>query len=94
MNLPEQYYSLLMMVAMFAFLYFFMMRPQKKREKAVAEMRANIKVGDKVITIGGIVGIVVIAKEDYLTIETTGMKTRVELTRWGISSVNNEDLTD
>ena len=52
-----------MMVAMFAFLYFFMMRPQKKKEKAIAEMRSNLKVGDNVITIGGVVGTIVILKE-------------------------------
>ncbi len=87
--MPQEYYSILMMVAMFAFLYFFMMRPQKKKEKAIAEMRSNLKVGDNVITIGGVVGTIVILKEDYVTIETSGMKTRLEFTKWGISSVNN-----
>ncbi len=88
--MPQQYYSILMMGGMFAFFYFFMIRPQKKKEKEIAEMRANLKVGDKVITIGGVVGTIVLIKEDYVTIETTGMKTRLEFTKWGISSVNNQ----
>lgn len=83
----NQYYSIIMMVAMLAFFYFFLIRPQKKKEKEINQMRASLKVGDKIITIGGIVGTIVLLKEDYVTIETSGMKTRLELTRWGISSV-------
>lgn len=83
----QNYYSIIMLVAMLAFFYFFLMRPQKKKEKEINEMRANLKVGDNIITIGGIVGTIVLLKEDYVTIETSGMKTRIELTKWGISSV-------
>ncbi len=92
--MPQQYYSILMMVGMFAFFYFFMIRPQKKKEKEIAEMRANLKVGDKIITIGGIVGTIVLLKEDYVTIETSGMKTRLEFTKWGISTVNNQSHSE
>lgn len=83
----NQYYSIIMMIAMLAFFYFFLIRPQKKKEKEINAMRSNLKVGDKIITIGGIVGTIVLLKEDYVTIETSGMDTRLELTRWGISSV-------
>lgn len=81
--------NFLPLVLMLGVLYFFMIRPQKKREKEINDMRSNLKVGDKVITIGGIVGEIVIIKDDYVTIETTGMKTRVEITKWGIGSVVN-----
>lgn len=47
---------LFMMVIMFAIIYFFMIRPQKKREKAINEYRNALKVGDEVVTIGGIHG--------------------------------------
>ncbi len=83
----QQYYTLLLTVGMMAFFYFFVMRPQKKKENELNTMRANLKVGDDVITIGGIVGKIVIVKEDYLTIETSGMKTRLEIAKWAISSV-------
>lgn len=85
--MPQQFQGIIMMVAMLAFFYFFMIRPQKKKEKEVEAMRKALKVGDDIITIGGIVGKIVIVKDDYITIETSGMKTRMEITKWGVSSV-------
>ncbi len=86
--MPQQYYSILIMIATMAFFYFFIMRPQKKKEKELNNLRDNAKVGDHVITIGGIVGTIVLVKEDYITIETSGMKTRIEFAKWAISSIN------
>lgn len=83
----QQYYSIFLMVAMVGFFYLFIMRPQKKKENELNAMRSNLKVGDNIITIGGIVGTVVIVKEDYITIETSGMKSRLELAKWSISSI-------
>ena len=61
--------SLVLMVGMLALFYFLLIRPQKKREKKVAEMRNSLKEGDKIITIGGIHGRVVKTGEDFITIE-------------------------
>lgn len=47
---------IIMMVALFAIMYFFMIRPQQKKQKAIQEARNAIKVGDKVVTAGGIHG--------------------------------------
>lgn len=47
---------IIMMVALFAIMYFFMIRPQQKKQKALQEARNSIKVGDKVVTAGGIHG--------------------------------------
>ncbi len=80
----------LMMVAF----YFLFIRPQKKREKQIKDMRENLKVGDEIITIGGIKGTIVLIKEDYLILETSGNKSRIDLMKWGVNSVvvDKEDL--
>jgi preprotein translocase subunit YajC len=54
----EQLYGLLPFILMFVLLYFLMIRPQQKRQKAMREMHNNLKKGDKVITIGGFHGII------------------------------------
>ena len=74
-------------VIFIAFMYFAMIRPQRKKEKQSAEMRKNIEVGDQVTTIGGIVGKVVSIKEDIITIETGGAdRNKIKLQRWAINS--------
>ena len=55
---------ILMMVALFAIMYFFTIRPQKKQQKKEQEMRDATQVGDEITTIGGIMGRVVTVKED------------------------------
>ncbi len=87
MGNTEQLMSFLPLVVMLVFFYLFIMRPQKKKDKEVTEMRASIKVGDDIVTIGGMVGKVVVVKEDMVTFETSGMKTRIEIYKWGISSI-------
>lgn len=52
----EKYSMPLMLVAVFAIMYFMMIRPQQKRQKEVQKMRESMKVGDKVVTAGGIHG--------------------------------------
>lgn len=47
--------GLLMWVAVFGVFYFLLIRPQKKKDKMLKEMRENLSVGDKVTTIGGII---------------------------------------
>ena len=73
-------------ILMILFFYFFLIRPQRKKEKAIDAMRKGVKAGDKVITIGGIRGRVVKEREETLILEI-GEKTRIEVMRWSISSV-------
>ncbi|MDO5725964.1 MAG: preprotein translocase subunit YajC [Tissierellia bacterium] len=82
----EQFMTFLPLIAVILFFYFGIMRPQKKKEKEIQAMRESIKVGDDILTIGGIVGKVVVVKEDMLTIETGAPKSRIELYKWGINS--------
>ena len=48
--------SMIMIVAMLAMLYFFMIRPENKRKKEAQNMRDSLTVGDVITTIGGITG--------------------------------------
>lgn len=47
---------ILMMIAIFAIMYFLMIRPQQKKQKQLNEFRKNLQRGDKVVTVGGIYG--------------------------------------
>ena len=78
--------SILMLVAMLAVFYFLLIRPENKRKKDAENMRSAVKNGDKITTIGGIVGTVVNVKDDKIVIETGADQVRIELAKWAISS--------
>ena len=73
-------------VAIIAFFYFVMIRPEKKRKQKLEEMRNSIEVGDDITTIGGIMGTVVSENQNKIVIETGADRVRIELARWAISS--------
>lgn len=75
-------------IVVIAAFYFFLIRPQQKRDKATKTMRESVKEGDEVVTIGGIYGKVVSAKEDVLTIEVGADKVKLRIARWAIGKVN------
>ena len=77
---------LIMMVLMFAIFYFMLIRPENKRKKEAEEMRSSVKTGDKITTIGGIIGTVVNVKDDKIVIETSADQVRMELAKWAIST--------
>ena len=77
---------LIMMVAMFAIFYFMLIRPENKRKKEAEQMRSAVKKGDKITTIGGIVGTVVDVKENNIVIETSADQVRIELAKWALST--------
>ncbi len=68
--------------------YFFMIRPQKKREKQTRDMINAIQVGDDILTIGGIRGTVARIKDDRLFIESSKQdKTVLEIEKWAVKDV-------
>ncbi|MDQ0507866.1 preprotein translocase subunit YajC [Aedoeadaptatus ivorii] len=79
--------TLVTIVMMMAIFYFGIIRPNKKKEKEAAKMLENLAVGDKIQTYGGIVAKIVQIKEDVVLVESSGMKTRLELMKWSIKSV-------
>jgi len=78
--------TVVMMVAMLAIFYFMLIRPENKRKKEAEEMRSAVRKGDKITTIGGIVGTVVDVKESRIVIETGADQVRIELEKWAMSS--------
>ena len=78
--------TILMLVAMLAVFYFMMIRPENKRKKEAEQMRSAVKVGDEIVTIGGIRGKIVNVKEDKFVIETGADQVRIEFDKWALSS--------
>ena len=74
---------LLIMVGVF---YFMLIRPENKRKKEAEQLRSNIKNGDRITTIGGIMGTVVDVKGDSFVIETSADQVRVEFAKWALST--------
>lgn len=82
----NQYSFIILMVVLFVAMYFFTIRPQKKRQKEEQEMRNSLEIGDEIITIGGIVGRVVTIREDDIVIETGADRTKMKIQRWAINT--------
>lgn len=82
----EQYASWLLPLGFLGVFYFFLIRPQQKKEKKIKEMRSALKVGETITTIGGICGKITSLKEDFVTIEVGSEKTKIVVTRWAIGS--------
>ncbi len=78
--------TILMLVLMIAIFYFMLIRPENKRKKEAEAMRNALKVGDKITTIGGIVGKVVDIKEDKFVVESGADQVRIELAKWALST--------
>ena len=78
--------TIIMMVAMLGIFYFMLIRPENKRKKEAEQMRSSVRKGDKITTIGGIVGTVVDVKENNIVIETSADQVRIEFAKWAISS--------
>ena len=78
--------SIIMIVAMLAVFYFMLIRPENKRKKEAEQMRSSVKTGDKITTIGGVVGVVVNVKDDKIVLETGADQVRIEFAKWAIST--------
>lgn len=81
-------YSIIMIGGLLLVFYFFMIRPQRKQEKETQTMRNNLAIGDEIVTIGGIVGIIVaISGEETITIISSRDRTRIQLLKSAVSRV-------
>jgi preprotein translocase subunit YajC len=82
--------TMLPMIAIYAVLfgalYFFMIRPQKKKQKEEKQMRENLQIGDEIVTIGGIYGRVISLKEDTIVIESVSDRSKITIARWALQS--------
>ena len=85
------YASIALLVLMFIVFYFILIRPQRKRDKDLKEQMSKLSVGDRVVTIGGLVGFVANIKDNEITISTSAANTLVTFTKSAISSVVKRD---
>lgn len=76
------------LVLMFGLMWLLMIRPQKKKEKALKELISSMTVGDQVLTIGGVVGRIVNIRDDEVTISTSVANTLITFKKSAISSVS------
>lgn len=82
------------MILVFVVFYFLLIRPQRKKDKEAKAMLDNLKVGDRICTIGGIYGTIVRIKDDVLTIEVGEQKTQMVFARWAVRNVEQLSVTN
>lgn len=78
---------LLPMVLIVVVFYFMLIRPQRKKDKKVKDMLSNLKVGDRICTIGGIYGTIIGLREDTIVLSVGSKDTPIVLARWAIRNV-------
>ncbi|ASS86675.1 preprotein translocase subunit YajC [Geobacillus stearothermophilus] len=78
--------NLLPIVLFFVIFYFLLIRPQQKRQRAIQQMQANLKKGDKIVTIGGLHGIIDSVDEDKIIVRA-GDGTRLTFDRSAVREV-------
>lgn len=83
--------SFLFLGLLFAAMYFMLIRPQSKRQKAIAEMQRSLTTGADVITIGGIHGHVVAVTDEYVDLEVTGDGVTLRFKRSAVADVLTDD---
>ena len=84
----SSFMPIILLGVMLVAMYFFMFRPQKKQEREINNMRANLQVGDEITTIGGIIGKIVSIKDETVLVETGRDKVRIRFLRSAIRSVD------
>ena len=90
------YYAVqfLPMILIFVIFYFMLIRPQRKKDKEAKQMLENLKVSDRICTIGGIYGTIVRIKDQVLTIEVGEQKTQMMIARWAVRTVEQLSVTN
>ena len=84
--------SLLPMILIFVVFYFMLIRPQRKKDKKIKEMLDNLKVSDRICTIGGIYGTIVGIKDDTVTLSVGKDNLSMVVARWAIRSVEEVSI--
>ena len=78
------------MVALFAIFYFLFIRPQRKKEKQLEELRSSLEVGQMVTTIGGMLATVAKVEEEFVVLEVGPNRTKMPFKKWAIASVEEK----
>lgn len=80
-------FNIVLLVVFISLIYFMMIRPQKKRDKEITDMRSSLKAGDQIVTVGGIVGRIVRINDERILIETGTNKTKMEIVKTAVGSI-------
>ncbi|HWQ32246.1 MAG TPA: preprotein translocase subunit YajC [Blastocatellia bacterium] len=86
--------SLIPFVLMIAAMYFLLILPQRKRQRAVQEMLDNLKVGDNIVTSGGIYGTITIIHEDRKTLQikiADNPAVRIKIARTAVAGLQGQE---
>ena len=87
--------TMLIMFALFGLMFYFLiLRPQKKQQKQIEDMRNSLKVGDEISTTGGILGKIIQIKDDFLVIENGADRTKIKIAKWAVRSIDVPVETD
>ena len=90
--MPQLLATLLLLVAMFAIMYFLLILPEKKRTKKYNTMLSELKVNDEVLTRGGIIGKIITIDEDQMVIQSGPDRVRFRVTKNSIAQKLNKDV--
>lgn len=84
-------YMIIMLVVFIAIFYFMILRPENKKKKEQENLRNSLHRGDKITTIGGIMGKIVDIKDEKIVIETGEDQVRLELQKWSVMTNNTAE---
>jgi preprotein translocase subunit YajC len=82
---------IVMMVAIFAIFYFLLIMPQQRRQKKWAEMLKQIKPGDRVVTSGGLTGVIMSAKDDTIVLRVPPDNLKLEVARSSVVTLTTAE---
>ena len=83
--------SVVLWIVVFGVFYFLLVRPQKKKDKELKQMRDSINVGDKVVTIGGLCATVAKVEEERVVLEVGPNRTKMPFEKWAIGTVTEKE---
>ena len=82
--------QLLPFVLIFVIFYFILIRPQQKRHRQLQETIANLKIGDRVVTTGGVIGVITTVRDTSFLIRSAD-KTILEIARSAVAGIDEEN---
>ena len=88
-NISTTLIQVLPLVLIVVVFYFLLIRPQQKKDKAVKQMLSELKVGDRITTIGGFYATITAIKGDVITVAMGPEKTEMKIARWAIRGLDD-----
>lgn len=85
--------SLILIVVVFVVMYAIILIPQRKKDKKLKQMLSELKSGDTVCTIGGVVGKILVVNDDDIVIETSIERSKLQLKKWAVRNVETDDYS-